>query len=280
MKLSSNFVTQITTKRRLDRRTFSKRRLSSSSSSLASPPVVELQEDILFPQYTTDYITKLSENIKDVPSAFPQQLCFASRPDLGGITNGITHAYYFDGGLKERQEIIQQFQDDDRTSRTNLNESLRPYIQSQSSSLFVEAPLVKEANLEGMAGFLSSKNTIQLQNPTDDCILEIRRYYLQLGYDTVPNFLKLYGTGLPSKLDAPGTDPTTSLVTLLYSEVGRLNEVIEIWKHGNGVQAMELSRIAARKAQEWRTAIASIADLAIEFRTSIHRPIILRSNRG
>ena len=145
--------------------------------------------------------------------------------------------------------------------------------------MFVEAPLVNQVNLEGMAGFLSNKNTIQLQSTKKDdcCILEIRRYYLKLGYDTVPNFLKLYGTGLPSKLDAHGTDPTTSLVTLLYSEVGRLNEVIEIWKHGNGVAAMEQSRIAARKAQEWRTAIASIADLAIEFRTSIHRPIILKS---
>ena len=109
---------------------------------------------------------------------------------------------------------------------------------------------------------------------SDDCILELRRYNLKLGYDTVPKFLELYGAGLPSKLEAPGTDPTTSLVTLLYSEVGRLNEVIEIWRHGNGVPAMEQSRAAARKAQEWRSAIASIADLAIEFRSTIHRPVL------
>jgi hypothetical protein len=94
-----------------------------------------------------------------------------------------------------------------------------------------------------------------------------------LGYDTVPKFLELYGSGLPSKLNADGTDPTTTLVTLLYSEVGRLNEVIEVWRHGNGVAAMEQSRVAARNATAWRSAIASIADLAIEFSATIHRPL-------
>ena len=105
-----------------------------------------------------------------------------------------------------------------------------------------------------------------------DCILELRRYHLKLGYDTVPKFLEYYGAGLPSKLSAPGTDPTTSLVTLLYSDVGRLNEVIEIWRHGNGTAAMEQSRVAARGAPEWRSAIANIADLAIQFTSTIHRP--------
>merc|ERR1712172_164832 len=84
-------------------------------------------------------------------------------------------------------------------------------------------------------------------------IFEVRRYQLQLGYDTVPRFLSLYQEGLPSKLnEATGKDPTTSLITLLYSEVGPLNHVIEVWKHGNGTAAMERSRVAARQAQEWR----------------------------
>lgn len=57
-------------------------------------------------------------------------------------------------------------------------------------------------------------------------IYELRRYKLQLGYDTVPKFLELYGSGLPSKLaaNAPGTE----LLSLLYTEVGELNEVIEV----------------------------------------------------
>jgi hypothetical protein len=142
-----------------------------------------------------------------------------------------------------------------------------PHIKARKSTCFVEAPLVQNFDLPGLAN-------LPKEQAGDDCILEIRRYKLKLGYDTVPKFLELYGTGLPSKLGVQGTDPTTSLVTLLYCEVGRLNEVIEIWRHGNGTSAMDQSRGAARQAQEWRKSIASIADLAIEFNNSIHKPTL------
>ena len=106
-----------------------------------------------------------------------------------------------------------------------------------------------------------------------DCILELRRYHLNLGNDRVPKFLDYYAQGLPSKLST--LDPTSSLVTVLPSNVGRLNEVIEVWRHGNGTLAMEeSSRVAARAAPEWTRAIDKImADLAIEFTCTIHRPM-------
>ena len=73
-----------------------------------------------------------------------------------------------------------------------------------------------------------------------------------------------------AKLSAEGTDPTTALVTLLYSDVGRLNEVIEICRHGHGTAAMVNSRVAARGAREWRNAIASIAELQYRFNSLRH----------
>jgi hypothetical protein len=118
----------------------------------------------------------------------------------------------------------------------------------------------------------SAYQTLAGKGAGDDCILEIRRYKLILGYDTVPRFLSLYKAGLASKLNAQGTDPTTSLVTVMYSEVGRLNEVLEIWRHGAGARAMERSRVAARGAPEWRSAVAEIAGLAVDFTSTIHRP--------
>ena len=193
-----------------------------------------------------------------------------SQPEVGGVTNAITHAYYYQGGLKERQEMTRNLLASDKDQWSALQEKVQPFIQTQQNSLFVEAPLVQQANLDGMQSLATSRIDIP-QRPNS--ILEIRKYYLKLGYDTVPNFLKLYGDGLPSKLNAPGTDPETALVSLIYNEVGRLNTVIEIWRH-EGVEGMETSRVAARSAQEWRKAIASIADLSIEFRTSIHRPIL------
>jgi hypothetical protein len=191
-------------------------------------------------------------------------LRFFSEPETGGQLHVATHAYYFSGGLSERDEVRKSMAENGEwRAFTGMT---RKYIQSQKSTLFVEAPLVRESNLPGLADVLDSQ-------PGNDSILEVRRYNLKLGYDTVPKFLELYGSGLPSKLNANGTDPTTTLVTLLYSEVGRLNEVIEVWRHGNGVAAMEQSRVAARKATEWRSAIASIADLAIDFSATIHKPL-------
>ncbi len=155
----------------------------------------------------------------------------------------------------------------------------RPCMKSQKSTIFVEAPLVKE--VEGVCGLGPGLAEAHLENlnldndtssTSSNSIYEIRRYQLKLGYDTVPTFLSLYSAGLPSKLAAHGNDPSTTLITVLYSEVGQLNEVIEIWRHGSGTAAMERSRVASRGAAEWRSAIGDIADLATVFTSSIHKP--------
>mmetsp|Transcript_3125 Transcript_3125/g.6472 ORF Transcript_3125/g.6472 Transcript_3125/m.6472 type:complete len:140 (+) Transcript_3125:476-895(+) len=113
-------------------------------------------------------------------------------------------------------------------------------------------------------------------------IVELRKYQLRLGYDAVPKFLRLYSEALPSKLGAPGTHPTTQLATVLVSDIGRLNVVYEVWKHGGGgegggedscgMRAMEESRRSSRGAEEWRRGIAQIAELAVTFDTTILRP--------
>lgn len=188
-----------------------------------------------------------------------------SFPETGGELFKATHAYYYEGGLGERAEVRGAM-----AENPEWNEYLGlifPFLDKVQSNIFVEAPLVSER--EDVAGL----QHVSPLGTGSNCILEYRRYRLKLGYDTVPKFLDFYGKGLPSKLAAEGTDPTTSLVTVLYTEVGRLNEVIEIWRHGNGTSAMEQSRIAARSAKEWRSSIASIADLAIEFNTTIHKPM-------
>lgn len=159
-------------------------------------------------------------------------------------------------------------------------QSVQPFMVDQKSTIFVEASLVSE--IEGVCGLKHTGNIEQLlydqhsdddaSSTSSDSILELRRYQLKLGYDTVPKFLELYGTGLPSKLKAPGTDPSTSLVTLLSSEVGQLNEVMEVWRHGS-TSAMEQSRVAARSATEWKQSIAKIASLATVFTSTIHTPL-------
>jgi hypothetical protein len=118
----------------------------------SSPSVVELKEDVLYPHHTRDFIEQVS--VTDVlRNVFPPQLCFMSQAEVGGTTNVVTHAYYFEGGLAERQEFL--LNESKNSKWHDFNETIKPYLQSQHSSLFVEAPLVKEANLEGLGGALS-----------------------------------------------------------------------------------------------------------------------------
>jgi hypothetical protein len=240
------------------------RHVISAMLSTAPTPIVEFREYELKPDHSEAYLQATTKAAELRKSLVPLRLF--SMPDTGGQLNVATHAYYYSGGHAERDAARIDMAESSEW-KEYLKES-KPCMQNQRSTIFVESPLVKK--FEEIQGLASIPDSLL----GDSCILEIRRYKLILGYDTVPKFMTLYEAGLTSKLTAEGTDPTTSLVTLLYSEVGRLNEVIEIWRHGDGTPAMERSREAARGAGPWRTSIAEIAPLAIEFTSTIHKPTV------
>ena len=138
-------------------------------------------------------------------------------------------------------------------------------------------------------------------------VYEYRKYQLPLGYVTVPNFLEIYAEGVAEKVGLRVTgiywlcqcpvflltylllrlaslaarasspqiqhqDPTTSLCTVMYTEVGKLNEVIEVWRH-SCVGGMESSRFMAREAPKWREAIGKMAEIAVTFENEIVNPV-------
>eukprot|EP00977_Amphora_coffeiformis_P008768 scaffold1987_cov145-Amphora_coffeaeformis.AAC.5 len=177
-------------------------------------------------------------------------LRFFSRPKTGGRLHVATHAYYYQGGLEERDARRHAL--DGSPEWQNYQYRTKGFISEQRSNIYVEAPFVREQVFPQVKGLVRNPDTTATASDTangdnshDIAVLELRRYQLQLGYDTVPKFLDLYTAGLPSKLEAPGTDLTTSLVTVLYTEIGQLNEVWEIWHHGHGHAAMDASRRAA-----------------------------------
>lgn len=239
-------------------------RFYSNTKIAAAQPIVELREYAVRPEHAADFWHKTSLAGDLRKSLAPLRLF--SRPETGGQLHVATHAYYYAGGHAERDEIRRIM-----TENPHWNEYVSivlSCLENQNSTIWVEPPLVLEhPQVHGIS-------TVTTNLPGDNAIFEFRRYKLKLGYETVPIFMELYNAGLPSKLHALGTDPTTSLITLLYTEVGRLNEVLEIWRHGGGSTAMEVSRQAARGAVEWRSAIASIADLAVEFTSAIHKPTL------
>jgi len=243
---------------------------TNKNESTAQPqPLIELREYSLHPHKTIPYM-KLTTDSADLRKSLVPLRLF-TLPDTGGQINVATHFYYYEGGHAARDAARAAMAQKEEW-RDYLKEA-RPCMQSQKSTLFAEAPLV--SRMENVPGFTigqAESSLISSSSANNNTVYEIRRYKLKLGYDTVPQFLHLYETGLPSKLTAAGTDAQTNLISLLYTEVGMLNEVIEIWRHGNGTGGMERSRVAARGALEWREVIGKIADLSVEFTTCIHRP--------
>ncbi len=162
---------------------------------------------------------------------------------------------------------------------------VKPCIIQQTSEIFVEAKQVKDFHgIKGLQYWIDMDNIVRRsgnKSNNNNSIIELRKYQLKLGYDSVPKFLDIYSEALPSKMRAAG-HPSTELVTLLVSDVGRLNTVFEVWKHGGeitgkdsstdnycGLEAMEQSRQASRGAQGWRRGISQIAELADSFDTTI-----------
>lgn len=241
---------------------------STSSASTATPsPIVELREYQLHPEHAVKYM-KLTAEAADIRKRLVPLRMF-SLPETGGpLLHVATHAYYYQGGLEERDERRPVMGSD--PDWVAYLQQCRPCMMSQASTIWVEADLVQKFHLLGLKTE-ADRNTSNTP-PEATTILELRRYQLKLGYDTVPEFLKLYEAGLPSKLNAEGTDPTSELVTVMHTDVGPLNQVMEVWRHGAGTAAMNKSRAAARGAAEWRQAIAGIADLAVSFTTAIHKP--------
>jgi NIPSNAP len=234
----------------------------------SSSPIVELREYQLYPEHAVRYM-KLTEQAADLRKALVPLRWF-SLPETGGpLLHVATHAYHYQGGLEERDERRPVMgRDPDWVAYL---QQCRPCMMTQASTIWVEADLVERFSLRGLRAE-ADRGTPSIAPPENNAILELRRYQLKLGYDTVPEFLKLYEAGLPSKLQADGTDPTSELVTVMHTDVGPLNHVLEVWRHGSGTAAMNKSRAAARSADEWRRAIASIAGLAVSFTTAIHKP--------
>lgn len=247
------------------------RAMSTSTSSSSTSPIVELRQYHLHPASTGTY-TQNTVQSSGLRKTLP--LAFFGFPETGAVPlNTAVHLYHYPGGMQQRNG--------ERAALAKKDEwqqylgGVKECMMQQKSEIYVEAGLVNDfEEVSGLEYWV--KNDQSTADTCGNSIIELRKYQLKLGYDTVPNFLKLYAQALPSKLNAVGTHPTTQLVTILSSDIGSLNAIYEVWKHGGGsscgMEAMEQSRQASRGAQEWRSGISEIAKLATSFETSILKP--------
>ena len=182
-------------------------RRNLSSSSL---PLVEIREYVLQAEFASNYLALAAKTAPVRKSLLPMRLFCV--PETGGQLNVATHFYYYEGGIEQRDETRNKALQNEEW-KTFLGES-KPFVLTQQSNLYAEAPLVYKHNLCGMRTEMST-------NQDTNAIYEIRKYRMQLGYDTVPKYLQYFEEGLPSKLAATGNDPSSQLCTVLYTEVGK-----------------------------------------------------------
>ena len=244
--------------------------MSTSTASNPSSPIVELRQYHLIPSKTATY-AKYTLKSSDLRKTLP--LAFFGFPETGSIPlNTAVHLYHYPEGTRQRKDERAALAKKDKWKQ--YLGLVKECMMQQKSEIFVQAGLVHDFDeVMGLDHWVKNDGSM---NSCGESIVELRKYQLKLGYDTVPTFLKLYAQALPSKLNAVGTHPTTQLVTILVSDVGSLNTVYEVWKHGGadscGMEAMEQSRHASRGVNEWRTGISEIAKLATSFDTSILKP--------
>jgi hypothetical protein len=236
-----------------------------SLSASASPPgFLELRQYDLEPAGAKQFLKQTHLYAPLRQALFPGWLGFWTT-ELGGNLNRVHHLYHFTD-YAHRDECWAQAAGS--MEWMEYQQHMSSLVCSQQSTSFLEAESVLHG--AGLEGFRSWSPPSTCNDKPSPAAYEMRRYQLKLGYDTVPDFMRLFNEGLPDKLlvDDSGA---SSLVTLMYSDCGPLNTVIELWRH-ESLQRSQDSRAASRASTKWRSTIGSVAELAVSFETQFLRP--------
>ena len=226
-------------------------------------PTIELREYKLQPAKVDEYLKQTAASADLRKSMLPLKLF--TMPDTGGLLNCATHLYCYHDNTERDKKRKKCGQNEEWKEYLG---NVRPFMEEQKSTLYFEADLCHDTTGESlMTSLAAHENDLK---PGKDPIIEYRRYQLTLGYDAVPKFLEIYERGVRCKLE--NIHHSTELLSVIYSDVGKINEVIEIWRHGDGIGAMNESRIKARAAFDWTTAVTSLVPLATSFTNTIHKP--------
>ena len=200
-------------------------------STSPAPGFFELRTDQVLPGQLDVYLQEQERVATARAAALPGWLGMW-KTELGGPIHTVRHLYrWADYDERDQARSCAEAQ-----SLPLL--SLRQKLAASESVVMVEATAGLQAcGLKGAVGFTSPAGT-----DAAAVAWELRTYQLQLGYETVPKFLELYTDGLKDKLAADDSG-ASQLATLLYSDCGSLNVVMELWRH----ESLERSQVGKRQ---------------------------------
>lgn len=143
----------------------------------------------------------------------------------------------------------------------------RHTVQTQYSAIYL--PTTQILDTVGIPALVDILPQLSMQREKPS-MYELRHYQLNAGYGGVPSFSKSFAKGLPGKLAA---DKEGQLLFIGHTDVGVLNNVIELWRYPGGAGACIKGRQASRTVQLWREAIEEIAPGVQTFTTSFLTPV-------
>ena len=185
--------------------------------------------------------------------------------ELGGETNEVTHLYRYKD-YDERDATRKRMTTDPEWQK--YLEEAKPMLKNQRAEIFLEA--TKATGSVGMEADDIAKRAEASGASGANGVFELRRYQLELGYNPIPKLVELMAGGLPSKL-ASDEAGKSSLVWMGYSDVGKLNQFVELWRYDT-MQDHIRARETARSASAWRQAVNDIAPMVQMFDTRLIRP--------
>eukprot|EP00873_Tetraselmis_striata_P021968 jgi/Tetstr1/442232/TSEL_030373.t1 len=223
--------------------------------------IIEMRSYQMKPEATATYLQMCAETAAVRAEVAPGFLGMFS-VEAGGPLNVVRHFYRYQD--MEHRHAVRAAMPKNLDWRNFLSDS-KAHLQSQESWIFVPCLDVMEAG--GATPISELQPTIPSGKPAGG-VYELRRYQLVPGYPTVPKLRELFCEGLPEKIAA---DQHGKLVAFAASDVGVLNNVIELWRYDSMAASLK-ARQASRQATKWRECISGVAPLTQTFTTELMVP--------
>jgi|Transcript_2706 hypothetical protein len=185
--------------------------------------------------------------------------------ETGGDVNRVTHVYRYEN-YDERDRVRGVMARD--AEWVNFLRESKSALRSQTSEIFLEAAKATTAAGLGVNDMVRRAAQDGARAPG---VFELRRYQLELGYNPIPKLIDHLASGLPSKIQSD-KDKKGELCGMFYSDVGKLNQFVELWRYDSYQDHIRV-REAARGASAWRAAIGEIAPMVQMFDTQLLKPV-------
>mmetsp|Transcript_32859 Transcript_32859/g.72584 ORF Transcript_32859/g.72584 Transcript_32859/m.72584 type:complete len:271 (-) Transcript_32859:35-847(-) len=232
--------------------------LSTSAASSNQAGLIEIREYTIKPEAFGTFM-KVSKEYADLRK---QLLPFLGMftADVGACLHRVTHFYHYKD-FDERDALRGAAAADERWQK--FIELSRPHVQYQENKVMLQAQPLYDA--------LGLPHTQDFQPPGRDpkAIYEMRTYQLHPGYGSVPKLVEAFRKGLPDKV---ASDPEGRLVFFGYTDVGMLNNVVELWRYPSA-QACIRARQAARQVVTWRETIGAVTPGVQHFTSAFLKPV-------